>query len=157
RQFTTAALPSFGTAPGGPSVVPPPPFAGLTLHGQTLTVGSNGKVTVSVPCPAAALGNCVGTDTLKTTSPVSLKVVAAKAKKKKAKVLTLGHAHFSIAPGKTGKVTIKLSKTAFRYLVKKHKLKVLEIVVAHDSRNVNKTSRTTITLKAPKPKKKNKH
>jgi hypothetical protein len=157
RQFTTAAVPSFGSTPGGPSVTPPPPFAGLVLHGQTLTVGTNGKVTLNVPCPAAALGNCTGTDTLKTTGPVSLRVVAAKAKKKKAKVLTLGHAHFSIAPGKTGKVTIKLSKTAFKYLKKKHKLKVLEIVVAHDSRNVAKTSQTKITLKAPKAKKEKKH
>jgi hypothetical protein len=142
KQFTTVAVSPFAT------------FTGLTLRAQRVTVGKNGKVTLSVPCPATAVGNCVGIDTLKTTGPVLPPKVQTAAKRKKKKVLTLGHSSFSIKPGTTGKVTIKLSKAARKLLAKKKKLKVLEIVVAHDSRNISKTTKAKITLKAPKAKKK---
>ena len=86
----------------------------------------------------------MGTDTLTTAGKVTLKPVAAK---KKAKVLTLGRGSFSIAPGKTQEVTIKLSKNARKLLAKKHKLKTKQTVVGHDSRNLPKTTTGAVTLK----------
>jgi hypothetical protein len=141
--------PGSGNTLGGGNVFG---FTGLAIPGQTVTASKGGKVQLDVGCPAAAVGNCAGTDTLKTTGPVALK--AKVAAKKKKKVLTLGSSTFSIKPGTTGKVTIKLSKAARKLLAKRKNLNVLEIVVAHDSRNVAKTTKANVTLKAPKAKKK---
>jgi len=129
-----------------------PPFSGLELGTQSATA-KNGKVVVSVACPAASQGNCVGTDTLTTAE----KVVAPKltaAKKKKARILTLGKGKFSVPAGKTGKVTIKLNKTALKLLAKKKTLSAKQTIVAHDSRNISKTSTGSVKLKAAKTKKK---
>jgi hypothetical protein len=125
-------------------------FAGLPLTSQKITVAKNGKVVLSLPCPAATAGSCAGTDTLKTTGPVAANVAAKRKRHNKRRVLTLGSARFSIPAGDTGKVTIKLSKAARKLLAKKHTLKVLEVVVAHDSRGTTKTSSAKVKLKARK-------
>ena len=151
KQFTTAALPVVT-----PNLeLAPVPFKGLTLKSRTVTVDKNGNAVVEVSCPATAVGNCVGTDTLNTASKVTVKLVAAR--KKKAKILKLGSAKFSIAPGKKLKLKINLSKQARSLLAKKKKLRAVETVVAHDSRNVSKTTKANLTLKAPKAKKRKKH
>jgi hypothetical protein len=129
------------------------PFGGLMLRSQSATVGKHGKVSLSLSCPAGAVGNCVGINTLTTAS----KVVAPKltaAKKKGPKVLTLGNGHFTIAAGKSGKVTIKLNKTALKLLAKKHTLKVKQTIVAHDARNLSTETTGSLKLNAAKPPKK---
>src|SRR3954454_20521911 len=135
------------------NAIPIPPFGGLTLSGKTVTV-KHGKVTLTVTCPATSIGNCIGTDTLATASKVVAPKVTAAAKKKKAKILKLGRGKFSIAAGKSGKVTIKLNKLALKLLAKKHTLKVKQTIVAHDSRNVSKKTSGSLKLKAAKQKKK---
>src|SRR4051812_18186543 len=141
-EFVPPTMATTGGATGvgqttGPLTQPSAGFSALILRNRTVTVGRNGIVTLNVPCPATALGNCAGTASLKTAGKVALKVVAAKKKK----VVKLGSKRFSIPPGTTGKVKIKLSRKAFKYLKAKRKLKAIETVVAHDSRNVSKTSR----------------
>jgi hypothetical protein len=146
---TQGPCPAQPAAPGpSPFIVP---FGGVQLGSQTLTV-KNGKVTVTLLCPATSQGNCVGVDTLNTAGKVvAPRLTAAK----KAKILTLGKGSFSIAAGHSGKVTIRLNKTALKLLAKKHTLKVKQTIVAHDSRNVSKTTSGNLKLKAAKPK--NKH
>jgi streptogramin lyase len=140
-----------GYSSSSPRAISPPilpPFAGVALASQTATVAKNRKLQLLLSCPAITIGSCAGTDTLKTRGPVAAK--AAKHKKRKKRVLKLGSARFSISAGNTGKVTIKLSKVAFKLLAKKHTLKVLEVAVAHDSGGTPKTSTARITLKARK-------
>jgi hypothetical protein len=59
-------------------------------------------------------------------------------KKGKKRVLTLGSASFSVPSGRTGRMTITLSKAARGLLAKKRTLKALEIVVAHDARGLSR-------------------
>jgi hemolysin type calcium-binding protein len=146
-----------GNPPAGGAPPPPPPpgqppaptpFDGPTLGG-TRTLGVvNGTVKIPLTCPADSVGDCVGTDTLLTAG----KVVPLRlfARRKRARVLTLGKGRFSIAPGAQGKVTIKLSKAARKLLAKRGRLKVKQRVVSHDARNASATTVGALTLKAPK-------
>jgi uncharacterized repeat protein (TIGR01451 family) len=111
------------------------PFKGVKLRSSRLTV-KNGKVRVPVVCPAGSAGNCAGTDTLSIPGKV---VASAKVR------LGLGKARFSIRPGKSAKITIKLTKAALKLLAKKP-IKVRQQVVARDSRGTSKTSTGTLTL-----------
>jgi hypothetical protein len=144
KQFTTLSVSAAG------------PFAGVALLTKTYKVDKKRNVLVDVTCPVTAVGNCVGKDTLTTAGKVRARPVAARRKKKKARILKLGSANFSIPPGTTRKLKIKLSKKAFTLLKQKKRLKAIETVVAHDSRNVSKTAKAKVTLKAPKAKKKKK-
>jgi uncharacterized repeat protein (TIGR01451 family) len=127
------------------------PFGGLKLAAQTLTVDKHGKLQIPLSCPAASVGNCVGTDTLQTAGKVTFKVTAAT--KKKAKILTLGKTRFAIPAGTTKKITIKLSHNALKLLKKKHTLKAKQKVVSHDSRNKPVTTTAAVKLKLAKKKK----
>jgi hypothetical protein len=125
-----------------PPLVTLAPFPGMTLSAETRKVGKNGKVTISETCPVEAVGSCIGKDTLATAGKVALRAAASK----KAKVLTLGAAKFSIPAGQTRLVTIKLSRNARKLLAKKHRVKARQTVVSHDSRNTPKASVGTVTL-----------
>jgi hypothetical protein len=131
-----------GAGPGGTGGTGSGIFLGVQVHSQILTVLKNGTVKVKIQCPPSALGNCVGSVTLKWLGAITVSV------KHKKRVLTIGRARFSIAAGHTGTVTIKLSKTALKLLARKRKLHVLGKVVAHDTRGVPKTSSATVALKA---------
>ena len=126
-----------------PPVVTPPSvtFHGLKPHGSFRVRGH--FVTIPLACQAGLSSNCTGTITLRTA-----KAVAAKKKRQ----LKLGSKSFSIAPGKTGRVKIKLSTTALKLLSKKHTLKAVATVVAKAG-TASKTTSANITLKAAKRKK----
>jgi hypothetical protein len=149
RQPGPPVTPEAPTAPNTPASGP---FGGVALGSHTLKV-KNGRVVVTVPCPADAVGNCAGTDTLATAGKVAAPKAIFAAKRKK-KVLKLGKGRFSIAPGKRGKVTIKLNRTALKLLKKHRTLRAKQTVVAHDSRNVNRTTTGKLKLTAPKKPKK---
>ncbi|PWU25498.1 MAG: hypothetical protein C5B48_01035 [Candidatus Rokuibacteriota bacterium] len=145
QQFF-AGLPVGGTPPP----LPGPPgstssFAGVALASRAGTVSRNGRVRLSLACPVSALGHCSGTATLTTS-----RAVAAPGTKRRKKVLVLGWRRFSIPPGRTGRVIIKLSSRARKLVATKQNLKARQVVVAHDSRGTRKTTRGTITLKVPK-------
>jgi hypothetical protein len=134
KTFTTAAAP----APDVPvTPVVPAPFGGMLLSPQTVKPNKRGKVKLTLACPAAAIGNCVGTD----------KLTAAVKVKRKRKTLTLGTAAFSIAPGTTGTVTMTLSRAARTLLARKHSIQARRTVVASDSRNARKTTMGAVRLK----------
>lgn len=139
-----------GSNPGGgnPS---PTPFAGLTIKPATLTLDKKGKLGVPLKCPPGAVGNCVGSVTLKTIGKFAPKPASVSAAKKKKKhVVTVGSGSFSLAPGKSKGLPVKVSSAALKLLKAHKKLAVSETVVAHDSRGVVKRTSTKLTLKLPK-------
>jgi len=103
--------------------------------------------------PPSSQGNCVGTDTFLSAAKLVAPRLATAKKHKKTKILTLGKGTFSIPPGKTAKVTIKLNNTALKLLAKKHTLKAKQKVVSHDSRNNPVTTTAAVKLKLAKKKK----
>ena len=121
--------------PGSPAVTPNPPapppggppgillqFRGLTFSLNVLKV--KGKVVViPLACPAGAQGNCAGNLTIVTASKVLVPKKATVAAKRKKKKLTLGKASFSIPPGQTKNVRVKLSKSALKLLASKGSVK----------------------------------
>jgi hypothetical protein len=110
-----------------PSVVPAPPFPGVTIPSTRLRVSKNRLVRVAVGCPAAAVGSCAGTLTL-----------AGKT------------ASFFYAPGSKHKLTLKLSKKTFKKLKKKKKLAATARAVAHDGNGSRHTTVAKVTLLRPR-------
>jgi hypothetical protein len=144
----TPAGPSGGGAGGGSGGggggSGPKPFAGISVKKQSLVV-KNGAVKPLLTCPTTASGHCIGSDTL-----LSLQAYLVRAGHPRKHKLTLGSAHFSLAPGATARITIKLSRKALKLLAKIHSLVVLEKILAADSTGVSRASSTTITVKSPK-------
>ena len=104
-----------------------------------------GKAPVLVKCPAKAKGRCDGKLVLKTAK----KVMTSSGKRK---VVTLGSATFSIAAGKSAKVSVPLSR-AGKNLVANHKsVSAVATATAHDGSGKRKTTSGDVTLKRP-PKK----
>ena len=104
------------SAPPAPPVIAPPPLtspppasAVAALRRHVFTV-SGRFVTMPVRCQGTT--SCVGSITLRTA-----KAVSAKARKRK---LKLGAARYSIAPGQTKRVKVKLSKKAVK-LIRRHR------------------------------------
>jgi hypothetical protein len=116
----------------------------LSVLKQVLRANRKGKVRVRVRCTEQS--RCIGRLTL--TS------VAKLAAKRKAKRLKLGSARFNIVGGKTARVTVKLSRRAFKVLKRKHSLKVVVALSGKDvAGNAAKSVKRTLKLKAPaKPK-----
>lgn len=112
-------------------------FPGVQLRSQVLTPDSRGRVKVSITCPAIAVGNCVGTDTL----------TAATFTMRRRVVRTLGRARFSIAPAQTRNVTIALSRPALSLLARARTLRATQTAVAQDPRGAARTTTSVITLK----------
>jgi hypothetical protein len=123
--------------PGPPPPEPPAPpgWAGIPLKPVTKTVGSKGLVALTLTCPAQALIGCVGRDV------VSLGK------------LGLTSQPFAMVPGKTAKVSFKLSPKVRKQLARKRKLTAGQVVRSFDSRGVSVRTSAKLTLKA-KPKKK---
>jgi uncharacterized repeat protein (TIGR01451 family) len=139
---TTIQGPSDAAPVPGPAITAP--FAGVRVADLSMVVDKRGRVTVTVGCPAASVGSCVGSDKLTTVG----KVTVAAGKRRHASVLTLGTSNFSIAAGQTQRVTITLSKTARRLLTRKHTLRARQTAVAEDSRGNSKTTTASATLKS---------
>ena len=114
-------------------------FAGVKIPKQTVTV-KNGKVPVSVSCPAKAKTSCVGKLVLKTA-----KAVTTSSGKKK--VVTLGKASFSIAAGKTKVVKVKLSKGGKNLLSAHKTVKSIATATAHDATGKSKTTSGKVKVK----------
>ncbi len=72
-------------------------FTGATIPAQTDVASARGVVSITVSCPAGTSKGCGGTLSLRTE------------KKVHGKIQPLGSATFSIAPGKSAKVKLKLN------------------------------------------------
>jgi hypothetical protein len=97
---------------------------------------------------SAGTGNC-SFDVL-ATIPSALAKGAAN---KKAKRVTIGKATITVKPGKSAKLTFKLSKRWTKLLARKKRLKLTVAITPKASAQAAKATTRTITVKAPKPKK----
>ena len=134
RTFTTAAVPKTTT----PRTTLPA-FGGVSILTKSARADRKGRVSVKVRCPASAVVRCKGRLSL-----------TAKVKRKTVK---LGRASFSIAPGKTKTVRIKLSRSKRRLLTRSKRLKGSLSASATDNRGGKaKTTKRKLSVKAPKRK-----
>jgi hypothetical protein len=108
-------------------------FAGVGFGSRKAPV-RHGRARVALTCPKGS-GRCSG----------RLKLTARGGKHAR-----LGSATFSIAAGKTRKVSVKLTKAAKRKLAGHRKLKARAVATARNTAGRRKTTRATITLVRPK-------
>jgi Ca2+-binding RTX toxin-like protein len=125
---TPNATPASAHAPGSP----------VTIHGGTLRA-SHGRASIKVSCPATSSGNCTGSVSLLTAKAVKLAGLKA--------VLQLGSARYSVAPGATTTVTVKLAKGVQRLADRKGHLKVVAQASTGASGSIASSSqRATLAL-----------
>jgi hypothetical protein len=128
------------TAGAAPSICPPQ-FAGVVIPRQTATV-KQGKVPVTVRCPAKAKNRCVGSLVLKTANRI-------KTPSGQKKFVTLGHASFSILAGKAPKVQVPLSQAGKTALQKHNPLGAIATATTHDGSGKTKVTSGKVTVKRP--------
>ncbi|HUA73333.1 MAG TPA: PKD domain-containing protein [Solirubrobacteraceae bacterium] len=107
------------------------------LSSSSLKV-SAGKVKLAIACTASGAA-CSGT--------VTLTASAAHASGAKSKPLVLGSGSFTIAAGKSGTVTIRLSAKARALLAKGHRLNALATIVLHPAGGAAHTTSSAVTLR----------
>jgi hypothetical protein len=119
--------------PGDPPVlVPPSPvFAPLSVRGGNRRVDRRGRVTFVIGCPAVAPVPCAGSVLLRTA---------------RRRALTLGRKAFTIAPGRTARVRVKVGRRGRRALRRARRLRVRAIVTAANASPVWRT----FTLRPPR-------
>jgi hypothetical protein len=118
-------------------------FKGVKLALPTATV-RHGRARIRLRCPAGAARSCTGTLKLKTAHKVRLR------KSGRRRRVALGRRHFSIAAGRTAKVSVKLSRAGRTLLKKRGTLKARARVVATDKLGKRVTTSRKITLKLPR-------
>jgi PKD repeat protein len=126
----------------------PPPVAAVDRSATNVSPRASavaGAVKLVLSCPVTKI-SCAGTITIQTASAVV-------AKRPKKAVLTLGSATFTLAPGATRTVTVRLSSKGVALLKKDGTLKVAVIVAARDSFGDPLTRTLTLTLHKPAMKK----
>jgi hypothetical protein len=118
---------------GADEVVPAAPaFAGVVLKSQTVNVKGS-SAPIKVGCPAGTSPPCTGTLTLTGRSA--------------GKAFSVGKSGFTIQPGKTAAVLVKLSAKALSLLKPGKTLKTTASAVARDGAGTAKTSAASVVLK----------
>jgi hypothetical protein len=162
-EFVTAAEPAkepakettkelFTPPPGGGVLPFHEASATVAVASRSVTVSSAGAFTLKLQCPAGAT-SCTGTVTLKTPKAVVARVAHA-AKKRKAQILTLATASFTIAGDQVKSVTLHLSSTARTLLAHSHELSALATIVARNAADESATTKASLTLRSAKGAKK---
>ena len=144
--------PPTGGDPGGGSTPPPPPpppraFTAFDAkpafaRGAAKQTGAK-TIAVKVGCDAKSAEPCAIALTARTA-----KAVASKKKRK----LTVAKASVTVAPGKTRKVTLRLTAKARKVLKRQKTLKLIIAATARRSDGKAVVTTTTVKLKAPKKK-----
>ncbi len=138
---------------GGGGGGTPPPVVDTTkpvfrFLQRVLTVDRRGRVKIKLRCTENT--RCIGTLALTTAKPVI-------ARKRKAKRLRLGSAHFNVAGNKTSTITLKLSRRARKLLARKHSLRLVETVSGRDTAGNAAKAKRTVTVRKPRPKHRKRH
>lgn len=116
-----------------------PDTRGLAAAVRTSSVGlRNGRVRVSVECPAAEAGGCKGTVTLRTAGAVRLSGVRT--------VATLGQASFTLRPGQRRTVSVKLT-TGARRLARRGRIAARAVVASADAAGNRAQSSRRVTVR----------
>lgn len=124
---------------------PPAPVGVVSVVGSTITVKSSGGTAVKLTCTGNT--TCVGKLTL------TAKITTKKGRKKHARVETIGTASFSIAPGATATVSVKLNGSGRTELSAAHGHLSATLAVVKTSPGPSSTASKTIRLTLQKAKK----
>lgn len=124
----------------------------ITFKPHSLNVSNNGFVTLPISCPSASIDPCDGTVTLGTAG----KVLIAKKKARK-RALKLGSGKFTLAPGASGTVKIKLSSLGRKALARTGRLGAKATFVMINRAGQKSTTVKRLTLHGPKLRKKHRH
>jgi hypothetical protein len=125
------------------TAIPPPAWAGIPLAPATITVSRKGVAKVPLACPATSQGICDGKLSLKSARKLR------SGKRGKARIVPLGSERFSIAKGATGRVAVKLPRSARALLKAKRRITAAATVLSHDGRGTDAPTTAPLTLKAP--------
>jgi hypothetical protein len=127
-------LEGFETVDRTPVVTPAPVDTStrpVTIRGGTVKV-TNGRASIRVSCPATSPGNCTGSLTVRTARSIKLAGLRA--------VLHLGSARYSIAPGISTTLRVKLAKASRRLGDDKGHLKALAVASTGPSGEIAQSS-----------------
>ena len=142
------------TSHSGATSVSRPPLeiegCSVSVLSSRITVSKSGIAKVKIACPPGD-ADCEGKLTLRGSVPKS-----KRKKAHKSKIMTLGHASYSIAGGHSETISIKLSKKARKALKAKKRLRVTAKLTPLSKLTGKSTAGTSkkVTLKQAKVKKK---
>ena len=131
RTFTTTVPPAPPPATQPPATTPP--FSGVELASPKLTY-AGGAITVRLRCPAGTSGRCSGQTTLtarRRTSP---------------RRVSLGRAAFSIAPGSSARVKVRVTRAGRRLFRRASRLRGGAVDFTRDDAGRSKTTKTAVTI-----------
>jgi hypothetical protein len=156
QGFTTASPPPPAPTPPPPTQTSPAPassstsqtstspttpatpaFAGVRLVSTRPPFGG-GFITLRLSCPAGTVGRCSGRSKLTARRRGSSGAVRS---------VTLGRASFSIAPGKQGKVRVRVSRGGRRLLSQVRRLRGRDTNAARDGAGQSKTTVAAVTIR----------
>jgi Ca2+-binding RTX toxin-like protein len=127
-----------------PSVTPPPVNTAtrpVTIRGGTVRV-KGGAASIKVSCPAISPGNCTGSLAVRTAKRIKLAGLKVAPQ--------LGSARYSIAPGASRSVRVRLAQGSRRLAGRNRRLRVLAIASTGPSGKIAKSSRRlTVTFGTP--------
>jgi hypothetical protein len=106
----------------------------VNLVSTRLTFGGT-FITLRLSCPVATVGRCSGRTKLTARRRASSRRV------------TLGRTRFSIAPGKQGRVKVRVSRAGRRLLSRVRRLKGKDTNAARDAAGQSKTTAVAVTIR----------
>jgi hypothetical protein len=124
----------------------------ITFKPHSLNVSNSGLVTLPITCPSASIDPCDGTVTLGTAG----KVLIAKKHKARKRALKLGSGKFTLVPGASGTVKIKVSSPGRKALARTGRLGAKATFVMTNRAGQKSTTVKHLTLRGPKARKKHK-
>ena len=115
-------------------------FAGTTVRAQNVSV-KNGVFSMKATCPLGTAGSCAGKVSVSTQKRVPLR------RGSRGKVYKMGTGKFTIAPGKTVRVPIKLSSAGKTVMKKVKKVVTIATVTTSETGGRSVAKRSKLTLK----------
>jgi hypothetical protein len=131
--------PAAGGSAGGPPTLSARPRILLRVP-RSIRVGSNGILKLRVGCPASALEPCRGAIRLQLRVRPRRGVVRAAAARSRPRRGVIARARYSIAPGRTKAVKLRLSRSARRLLRKRGTLSVRVVAAKRGGPNIGDDS-----------------
>jgi hypothetical protein len=116
-------------------------FPGATVKPQNASVSKKGVFFVRATCPAATLGTCTGTMSVASQKRVAL------SRGSRGKVYRFGNGRFTLQPGQTARVQVKLNSSGKKVFRKVKKVIAIATVTTRDGGGARVTKRHKVTLK----------
>jgi Ca2+-binding RTX toxin-like protein len=136
---TVAVPPAVSTTPAGEPDGPADPSAHPVIISADAVRDSNGRAAIRLTCPAAARGKCTGSLVLRTAMRVNLA--------RRRRVIELGRARYSIGPGTSRSVKVKLAKVIGRVASRTGRLQVVAVASTAGATTVSSRHLTLILRK----------